>query len=73
MPTARLTGTIALLKSAAILDLGEALAALAYGAPVYLSDTDATLGTTAGTVSIVVGHVTPGWNATVADKLLILD
>lgn len=71
--TANLTGTIALLKSGAILDMGEALAALAFGDAVYLSNTDATLATTAGTVSVTVGHVTPGWNFTTADKLLILD
>jgi hypothetical protein len=71
--TANLTGSIALLKSGAIVDLGEALAGLAFGASVFISDTDATLADSTGTVSVVVGHVTPGWNSTTADKLLILD
>lgn len=70
--TANLTGTIALLGSKAILDLGDALDALAYGAPVYIGDTDATLSDTAGTVSRVVGYVIPAWNSTTADKLLYL-
>jgi hypothetical protein len=46
---------------------------MAFDAPVYLSDTDATLADTAGTVSTVIGRVVPGWNATTADKLLLLD
>jgi hypothetical protein len=71
--TINLTGSIAKRKSGAILDLGEALAAMAFDAPVYLSDTDATLADTAGTVSTVIGRVVPGWNATTADKLLLLD
>lgn len=53
-----------------ILDVGEALAAMAYGAPVYASDTDGTLADSAGTVSKVIGYVVPGWGATTADKLL---
>lgn len=56
-----------------IVDLGEALASLAYGAAVYLSDTDATLADAAGTVSTIVGHVIAGWGATSADKLLSVD
>ena len=40
----------------ALLD-GYVLDTLAYGAPVYLSDTDGTLGTTAGTVSTLIGRV----------------
>ena len=65
-------GTIALLGSKAILDLGEALASLAFDAAVYIGDTDATLSDTAGTSSRVVGRVVPGWNSTTADKLLML-
>lgn len=71
--TVNLTATIAKRKSGAIIDLGEALAALAFDAPVYIGDTDATLSDTAGTVSTVIGRVVPGWNATTADKLLLLD
>lgn len=72
VPTANLTGTIALLGSKAILDLGDALTSLAYGAPVYVSDTDAGLADAAGTVSRVAGYVWPAWNSTTADKLLYL-
>lgn len=54
-----------------LLDVGEALAALAYGAPVYLSDTDGTLeGTAAATVDVIIGRVEPGWGGLTADKLL---
>jgi hypothetical protein len=54
-----------------ILDVGEALAGLAPGDAIYLSDTDGTLATTAGTVSVVVGRVEPGnANGTTADLLL---
>lgn len=48
----------------------------AYTAPIYVSDTDATLADAAGTVSKIVGYVVPG-NAqtlgTAADKLLLVD
>lgn len=72
--TIGLTGTIAIRGSKAIVDLGEAVAALAWDAPVYLSDTDATLADSAGTVSTVIGRVVPGWNnpSGVADKLVML-
>lgn len=53
-----------------LLDVGEALVGLAPGAAIYLSDTDGTLATTAGTVSLVVGRVEPGWGGTTADLLL---
>ena len=48
----------------------------AYDAIVYLSDTDGTLGTTAGTVSTIVGRVIPGTSTslgTAYDKLLFVD
>lgn len=54
----------------AILDVGEALASLNFGAAVYLSDTDKTLADGAGTVSTIIGYVVPGFGATTADKLL---
>jgi hypothetical protein len=57
-------------KGPCILDVGEALAALAYGAVVYLSDTDGTLADAAGTVSTKVGNVLPGFAAVTPDKLL---
>jgi hypothetical protein len=50
---------------------GFDLSALAWGADVFLSDTDGTLGTTAGTVSTVVGKVYPGRaNGETFDKIL---
>ena len=55
---------------------GYDLSALAYDAPVYLSDTDGTLADAAGTVSVVVGRVIPGFGITLgtaADKLLFID
>lgn len=48
----------------------------AYGARIYLSDTDGTLGDTAGTVSVLVGRVIPGRATALgaaADKLLHID
>ena len=59
------------LKGPVILDVGDALSSLNYGASVYLSDTDGTLADAAGTVSTVVGKVVPGWAGT-AKKLLRL-
>lgn len=53
-----------------LLDVGEALSGLAYGAAVYLSDTDGTLADAAGTVSVIAGRVEPGWGSTTSDKLL---
>ena len=44
----------------ALVHLGEAvLDALAVGAPVYLNDTNGSLGDAAGTTSVVIGHVYP--------------
>lgn len=54
-----------------ILELGAALDGLAYGASVFVSDTDGRLADAAGTVSAVVGKVIPGWAGT-AKKLLRL-
>ena len=59
------------LKGPTLLDVGDALSGLAYGASVYLSDTDGTLADAAGTVSTVVGKVVPGWAGS-AKKLLRL-
>lgn len=55
---------------------GFDVSGLDYWDPVYLSDTDATLGDTAGTVSVVVGRVIPAHATTLgtaADKLLFVD
>lgn len=52
---------------------GYELSALAYDAPVYVSNTDGRLGDVAGTVSVLVGRVVPGFAVTLgtaADKLL---
>jgi hypothetical protein len=72
VPTANLTGTIVLAGSGAIIDLGDALDALAFNAPVYVSDTDGKIADSAGTEEKIIGRVVPGWNATTADKLLQL-
>lgn len=56
-----------------LLDVGEALSSLNFGAKVYLSDTDKTLADAAGTVTVVVGNVVPGFGATAGDKLLQVD
>lgn len=56
-----------------LVDLGNALGDLTYDDDVFLSDTDATLADTAGTVSLIVGVTVPAWGATTADKLLRLD
>ena len=61
-------GTIA--RPGAIIDLGDALDAVAFDAPIYVSDTDAAIATSAGTVSRVVGRVVPAFGSTTADKLL---
>lgn len=55
---------------------GYALSALNFAAKVYLSDTDGTLATTAGSETLVVGDVIAGTSTTLGtayDKLLHLD
>jgi hypothetical protein len=56
-----------------LLDVGEALAGLNFGAKVYLSDTDKTLADANGTVTVLIGHVAPSFGATTADRLLAVD
>lgn len=56
-----------------LLDVGNALDALAVGATVYLSNTDKTLADAAGTVNVPVGTVVPAWSGMTADKLLLID
>lgn len=52
-------------------DLGkDALSALNFGVPVYLSDTDGKLADAAGTVSKVIGAVLPIWGNTTPDRVL---
>jgi len=57
-----------------LVDLGDAIAALAFNAKVYLSDTAGALADAAGTVSHVVGRVVAkgGTNSTTPYKLLRL-
>lgn len=55
-----------------LLDIGNALSGVAFGAPIYISDTDGTLSDSAGdsTVDVIIGRVVPGWGSATADKLL---
>lgn len=55
------------------ISLGNALGGLAIEAPVYVNDTGGSLGDAAGTVSKIVGYVSPAWGATSVDKLLAID
>lgn len=70
--TAATNETVSVMKKG-ILDVGDALSALNYGVPVYLSNTDGTLADTAGSQSVIVGRVVPAWGSTTADKLLAVD
>ncbi len=53
-----------------ILDIGSALSGLNYDAKVYLSDTDGTMADAAGTTTVEVGLVVPGWGELSGSKLL---
>lgn len=69
----RRAGHVTVLRKGCVA-VGNALSALAYGAKVYLSDTDKTLADAAGTVTLVCGTVVPVHNNTTqADKLLRVD
>lgn len=46
---------------------------LAYGAQVYLSNTEGRLADAAGTVSVVVGRVIPLWDQATPTKILDID
>lgn len=59
-------------KDPVVLDVGNALSGLNYGASVYVSDTDGTLADAAGTVAFVAGKVVAGWAGS-AKKLLRLE
>lgn len=55
---------------------GFALSSLNYGVSLYLSDTDGTVADAAGTTSVVLGRVVPGFGTTTgtaADKLFFID
>jgi hypothetical protein len=60
-------------KRPCLLDLGTALAGIAFGGAVYVSDTDGTLSDTAGTASKVVGTVVPSWGTVTPGLLLRVD
>jgi len=52
-----------------VVDVGEALAGLTPGTPIYLSDTDGTFATSAGTVNVIAGRVEAGWGGLTSDLL----
>lgn len=58
-----------------LISLGNALSAVAFGAPLYVSDTAGSIATSAGTVSKIAGTVEPVWSTAngVPDKLLRVD
>lgn len=58
---------------AGILDVGDALAGMNYGATVWLSATAGMLADADPGNAIVVGEVVPGWGYPTADKLLRVD
>lgn len=53
-----------------LLDIGDALSGVAIGAPLYVSDTDGQIATSAGSASMILGRCVPGWGSLTADKLL---
>jgi hypothetical protein len=56
-----------------IIDVGDALAGLDYGATVYLSQTAGLLADADPANGVVIGEVVPAFGATTADKLLRID
>jgi hypothetical protein len=64
--------TITILRKG-LLDVGDALSGLDYGALVYLSDTPGQLADADPGNGVVVGQVVPAWGYTTADKLLRVD
>ncbi len=71
--TGGIAGQTATAVRKGILDLGNALGDLTYDDDVYLSDVDGTLADGAGSVSLIVGTVVPGYAHTTPDKLLRVD
>lgn len=69
---AAVAGEAVTILNQGIVDVGEALAALDFGALVYVSNTDGKFGDAAGTVSVIAGQVVPGFGSTTPDKLLWL-
>lgn len=65
--------TISVMKQG-ILDVGDALDALAYDLAIYNSDTDGGMANAAdATTDVVIGRVVAGWGDTAGDKLLLVD
>jgi hypothetical protein len=65
--------TISVMKQG-ILDVGDALDALAYDLPIYNSDTDGGMANAAdATTDVTIGRVVAGWADTAGDKLLLVD
>lgn len=64
--------TITVLRKG-LLDVGDALSGLDYGALVYLSDTAGKIYDEDPGNAIVVGQVVPAWGYSTADKLLRVD
>ena len=71
-PVHRAGGAVTVVK-AGIVDVGDALGTINFGANIYLSDTDGTLADGTGTKTKVVGRVEPGWASTTVDRLLRID
>lgn len=57
----------------ALVDVGDALDALDFGDPVFLSNTDKKFADAAGTQSVQVGEVYPLFSGESADKVLLID
>lgn len=70
--SASIGSPVTIARPGAWVDLGDALDALAFDAPVYVNDAAGSLGDAAGTTSKIIGYVRAGFAATTADKLLEL-
>ena len=55
------------------IDVGDALSALDYGAPVFLSNTAGALADADPGAGIIMGEVWPSWGNTTADKILYVN
>lgn len=75
MTTTTLAGQTITVVSKGLVDVGDAVTALDYDLALELSDTDGKIDDGAGTPTgtYVIGRVFPGWGATTADKLILLD
>lgn len=71
--TANAAGITITVVRKGIVDLGDALSSLAYGASVYLSATPGGIYDSDPGNTILIGKVVPGWGYTTADKLLRVD